>query len=65
LQILETGKKSESLLQLSNELPLFQAAAPAPSQPESPVLECLDTVNPDDLSPRDALDILYKLKSLQ
>ncbi|MGM0422639.1 MAG: DNA mismatch repair protein MutS, partial [Pseudomonadota bacterium] len=51
LQILETGKKSESLLQLSNELPLFQAAAPAPSQPESPVLECLDTVNPDDLSP--------------
>jgi DNA mismatch repair protein MutS len=64
LQILETGKKSESLLQLSNDLPLFQAAEPEPSNPASAALDYLDDINPDDLSPRDALDILYKLKSL-
>ncbi|WP_163849886.1 DNA mismatch repair protein MutS [Pseudooceanicola aestuarii] len=51
-----------------DDLPLF-AAAPPP-QPQSPqtaalpdaLAELLANLHPDDLSPRDALDMLYKLK---
>ncbi|WP_372778086.1 DNA mismatch repair protein MutS [Litorivivens sp.] len=37
------------------------AAAPEPS----PALEALEAVEPDELSPRQALELLYKLKSLE
>ncbi|WP_295557913.1 DNA mismatch repair protein MutS [uncultured Hyphomicrobium sp.] len=50
------------------ELPLFAAARPA-SHPEpagpSPLEVALDAVNPDELSPRAALDALYRLKQLR
>jgi DNA mismatch repair protein MutS len=46
------------------ELPLF-AAAPAPLPiPESPALEALRAADPNALSPREALDLLFRLKSL-
>lgn len=32
---------------------------------ENPVLEALKKVNPDQLSPKDALEVLYQLKSIQ
>ncbi len=44
------------------ELPLF-AAAPAPVQ-ESAALEALRAADPNTLSPRDALELLFRLKSL-
>jgi DNA mismatch repair protein MutS len=44
------------------ELPLF-APAPVPVQ-ESAVLEALRAADPDTLSPRDALELLFRLKSL-
>ena len=44
------------------ELPLF-ATAPVPAQ-ESAVLKALRAVDPNTLSPRDALDLLYRLKNL-
>lgn len=48
-------------------LPLF-AAAPVLSEPDPPersgVEEMLDRLDPDQLTPREALDMLYKLKSL-
>jgi DNA mismatch repair protein MutS len=44
------------------ELPLF-APAPAPVQ-ASAALEALRAADPDTLSPRDALDLLFRLKSL-
>ena len=44
------------------ELPLF-AAAPTPV-PESAALEALRAVDPNTLSPRDALDLLFRLKNL-
>jgi DNA mismatch repair protein MutS len=46
------------------ELPLF--APPATSAPpqESPVLTALRALDPNTLSPRDALDLLFRLKSL-
>jgi DNA mismatch repair protein MutS len=49
-------------------LPLFTAAPAAAVMPTNPGPSALDTalgeVNPDELSPRDALEIIYRLKSL-
>jgi DNA mismatch repair protein MutS len=45
------------------ELPLFVQAPPA-SIPESAALEALRAADPNSLSPRDALDLLFRLKSL-
>ena len=46
-------------------------APPKPAQAEgfaeaaaSPALDALDALNPDELTPRAALDALYKLKEL-
>jgi DNA mismatch repair protein MutS len=44
------------------DLPLF--AAPAPPSSADPLRERLDAINPDSLTPRDALDLLYELKAL-
>jgi DNA mismatch repair protein MutS len=33
-------------------------------EPDNPVLDKLDDINPDELTPRAALDLIYKLKSL-
>jgi DNA mismatch repair protein MutS len=48
------------------DLPLFAAPArPAPGQsevPEDPVAAALAALNPDDLSPREAMEALYRLK---
>jgi DNA mismatch repair protein MutS len=51
---------------LIDDLPLFRAAAPAPSAParSSAVEDRLRALAPDDLSPREALDLIYELKSL-
>jgi DNA mismatch repair protein MutS len=52
---------------LIDDLPLFAAAAtnaPAPKQsPRDALIEALATLNPDELSPRDALEALYALKA--
>jgi DNA mismatch repair protein MutS len=51
------------------ELPLFAAARPssaaAPASGPSPAEIALDALNPDELSPKAALDALYRLKALR
>ena len=46
----------------SAQLGLFESAPPAPGGTEA--LEALEAIDPDSLSPREALDLLYRLKSL-
>jgi DNA mismatch repair protein MutS len=46
-----------------DDLPLFAATADAEPAPD-PILAALDAVDPDSLSPREALDALYQLKRL-
>jgi DNA mismatch repair protein MutS len=48
------------------ELPLFAMAAPPRAEPAPPdeVRTELEALNPDDLSPKAALDALYKLRKL-
>ena len=62
----EGGPKAEKLI---GDLPLFSVAptpAPRPAAAGPSAVEAaLDEVNPDDLTPKDALDILYSLKDLR
>ena len=46
-----------------DDLPLFAAAA-EPEHAPDPLLTALDEVDPDSLTPREALDHLYKLKRI-
>ncbi len=45
------------------DLPLF-ASLPAPAPPHDALRAALDTIDPDQLTPREALDALYQLKTL-
>jgi len=66
LDKLQTGEQSGNLAKLSEDLPLFsmQDSAEQEEIAASPVLDRLKEINPDNLSPRDALDALYDLKAL-
>ena len=69
-QLEEQDRRSpaESLI---DELPLFanittkQATTPTNSEVPDPVSEALTNLDPDDMTPREALEALYRLKTLQ
>ena len=69
LSALEKGEKADQLSRLADDLPLF-AAAPRPQagghgrSKSSAVEDALKAVHPDSLTPRDALDLVYRLKAL-
>lgn len=63
LDILQSGEQSGNLAKLADDLPLF-SAAPKEKEKLSPALKRLTSIVPDTLSPKEALDILYELKSL-
>ncbi|OWU86756.1 DNA mismatch repair protein MutS [Oceanicola sp. 22II-s10i] len=71
LDMLEKGdREGGKTATLIDDLPLFAAAPPPRAEKKADpipaqyrqVADLLDGTNPDDLSPREALDILYKLK---
>ncbi|MDH3230567.1 MAG: DNA mismatch repair protein MutS, partial [Alphaproteobacteria bacterium] len=66
LQTLEQGEQSGAVSRLADDLPLFAAAAPQAVSPagRSPLEAALDGISPDELSPRDALEQLYRLKRI-
>ncbi len=62
---LEAGRaKTGGLAAGLDDLPLFAAAAAAPEPPPDPLRAALEGVDVDALAPRDALDLLYRLKAL-
>ena len=65
-QLEETERKSPTHT-LIDDLPLFAAAPPEAARSQAsgpdPLAEILDTTNPDDLTPREALEVLYRLKA--
>jgi DNA mismatch repair protein MutS len=66
LAVLESGEQSGALARLADDLPLFSATAAkktAAAGP-SPLVEALGEIEPDTLSPKDALELLYRLKAL-
>jgi DNA mismatch repair protein MutS len=63
LATLEKGEQRGQLTKLAEDLPLF-TAAPPPAPAISPLKALLDAARPDELSPREALELLYRLKDL-
>ena len=65
LQTLEKGDQASALSRLADDLPLFSVQAPAPVQIADSVIEdALKGINPDELSPKEALEQLYRLRGL-
>jgi DNA mismatch repair protein MutS len=65
LTMLETGEQGGALARLADDLPLFQAARRPAAPPRPSAAEVLlRETQPDELSPRQALDLVYRLKAL-
>jgi len=61
LGALEEGREGHKPLARIDDLPLFNATAPQP-KPKSAVEEALRATEPDALTPKEALELLYRLK---
>jgi DNA mismatch repair protein MutS len=67
LHQLEEGEVSGKAAKLIDDLPLFAVAAAKrqpPSQPSNALGEAVAALNPDEMTPREALEALYRLKAL-
>jgi DNA mismatch repair protein MutS len=64
---LEDTERKNPAASLIDDLPLFAVSArraPDPAGTGSPLMEVLSAVNPDEMTPREAMEALYKLKSI-
>ncbi len=68
LGILEKGDQASAATRLADDLPLFAAhvrpRSGAAVNAPNPVESALAEISPDSLSPREALELLYRLKAL-
>lgn len=66
LEHLEKNGKGNSMSQLADDLPLFAVLREKeePKVETNPAIEALEAINPDELTPREALEKLYELKKL-
>ncbi|MBT4590315.1 MAG: DNA mismatch repair protein MutS [Rhodospirillaceae bacterium] len=68
LAALEEGDQAGAVTRLADDLPLF-AAGPKTPKNAAPIISALeqemDTILPDELSPKEALELIYKLKKLR
>ncbi len=69
LRTLEAGEQSSALTRLADDLPLFaaqprQVAGGDGHEKSHPVMDELNKISADDLTPREALELLYKLKGM-
>ena len=67
---LEKGEQSGAVTRLADDLPLFASAPARPASgsakaKESEVEQALEAINPDELTPKQALDVLYELRRLK
>ena len=70
LKILEKSEHSSGVTRLADDLPLFAAVADRKTATgdaggPSPLEDALSEIRPDELSPREALEVLYRLKRTQ
>ena len=64
LALLEQGDQAAAAARLANDLPLFHARpAPPPEPAPDPLRARLAAINPDDLTPRTALELVYALRA--
>ncbi len=66
LEMLQSDKGGASPQKIASELPLFEITTQADIAPKKSEIEKkLDYIDPDALSPREALEIIYELKNAQ
>ena len=63
LASLEAESNARAAASDHRQMPLFEGA-PGEDPPPDRLRELVDSVDPDTMSPREALEILYKLKGL-
>lgn len=66
LKKLEAGDRGTTRKALAEDLPLFAALRPKDEDdtpPPDPALSLLDATDPDELTPKAALEVLYRLKA--
>ncbi len=68
LETLEKGEQSSAITELADDLPLFRTLADT-APPEgvtggSRLADALDEINADELTPRQALELIYRLKEI-
>ena len=61
---MEHSGKQKKICELSDDLPLFASLKPKAEKQETPIENELKNINPDELTPKQALEELYKLKNL-
>ena len=66
LNLLESSDQQSAMRGLSEDLPLFASATAHRAKASGPskLAQALEDLRPDDLTPRDALEALYRLKAL-
>ena len=64
LATLEQDEQAGALARLADDLPLFTATGDHEPPDPSAVEEMLRDIHPDELSPREALELIYKLRAL-
>ncbi|MDP6351984.1 MAG: DNA mismatch repair protein MutS [Alphaproteobacteria bacterium] len=64
LETLERDERTSATVRLAEDLPLFAARPEPKPQAPSPAALALDGTDVDALSPRQALELLYRLKAL-
>jgi DNA mismatch repair protein MutS len=66
LETLEQGEQAGALARLADDLPLFSATVKqaGPEKGHSELEQALAAINPDELTPKDALELLYRLRGL-
>jgi len=69
LETLEQGEQAGAVSRMAEDLPLFAAAPARPAPIVSPVKQSaveaeLNALHPDDMSPREALEALFRLRGL-
>ena len=76
LKTLEKGEQGGAVSKLADDLPLFAVAieqaakeeranTPALSEDQKAVLDAVTDLDPDNMTPREALDALYRLRALK
>jgi DNA mismatch repair protein MutS len=65
LDELEAADRASPVERMIDDLPLFAAARRAPEAVPDAVTEALDAIDPDELTPKGALEALYRLKALR
>ncbi|HRE21134.1 MAG TPA: DNA mismatch repair protein MutS, partial [Rhabdaerophilum sp.] len=64
LSELEKADRASPMARMIDDLPLFRAAASEAPVPDTRLREALADLRPDEMSPREALDALYRLRGL-